>query len=398
MSVERFDVAILGGGLAGLSTAAALTASTRLSVALVEMRPNPPKGARAVYNDTIQKFGLQDAVLRAYTGMVYRSASGTAAYFDYGDEDSLSALDYRLACAILLGRARDDGLELRSGRAVGMERSGDLRLLLTGGSQIETRMLVDASGAAQWTARQLGVRPSAYASLCYGEILRGCAVEQPHAFTFLAPSSRYGNGGGWFYPLDDSAASFGYSLVTPNPGQPRDTAWRYHAARAEFQPFARQVQGARVEAIEGGAVPLGRVSRFCDDGILRVGDAGGQAHAWSVEGCRPALENGLLAAEVIAGAFDANRFDRAALSAFERAWLRDNHERFWRTESAADVVWSRPDARWEQFLRRYARYSGPAQYWQLRENRAGLFAQVYAVLGYARRRALRALRARRPGR
>ena len=29
-----------------------------------------------------------------------------------------------------------------------------------------------------------------------------------------------------------------------------------------------------MEAIEGGAVPLGRVSRFCDDGILRVGDAG----------------------------------------------------------------------------------------------------------------------------
>jgi len=397
VNVERFDVAILGGGLAGLSTAAALTASTHLSVALVEMRPNSPGGARAIYNDTIRKFGLQGAVLRAYTGMAYRSATGTMAYFDYGEENSLSALDYRLACEILLRRALDDGLELRPGRAVGMERSGNLRLLLAGGGQIETRVLVDASGAAQWTARQLGLRPSAFASLCYGEILRGCAVEQPHAFAFLAPSSRYGNGGGWFYPLQDGGASFGYSLVTPNPGQPRDIAWRYHAAQAEFQPYARQVRGARVESIEGGAVPLGRVSRFSEDGILRVGDAGGQAHAWSVEGCRPALENGLLAASVIAGAFDANRFDRAALSAFERAWLRDNRERFWRTESAADVVWSRSDARWEQFLRRYARYSGKAQYWQLRENRAGLLTQAYAVLGFARRKVLRALGARRQG-
>lgn len=396
MSLERFDVAILGGGLAGLSTAVALTDSTRLSVALVEMRPNPRSGARAVYNDTIRMFGLQDAVLRAYTGMAYRSASGVAAYFDYGPENSLSALDYRHACEILLRRALDGGLEMRQARAIGLETTGAVRLRLAGSGQIETRVLVDASGAAQWTARQTGARTSAYASLCYGEILRGCDVEQPHAFAFLAPSSRYGNGGGWFYPLDDGAASFGYSLVAPNPGRPRNIAWRYHAARAEFQPYARQVQGAQVEAIEGGAVPLGRVSRFCDDGILRVGDAGGQAHAWSVEGCRPALENGLLAARVIAGAFAANRFDRAALSVFERDWLRDNRERFWRTESAADVVWNRPDARWEQFLRRYAGYSGEAQYWQLRENRAGLFAQVYAVLGFARRQSLRWLRARRP--
>jgi len=61
------------------------------------------------------------------------------------------------------------------------------------------------------------------------------------------------------------------------------------------------------------------------------------------------------------------------------------------------VVWSRSDARWEQFLRRYARYSGKAQYWQLRENRAGLLPQAYAVLGFARRKVLRALGARRQG-
>lgn len=395
MSLERFDVTILGGGLAGLSTAVALAASTRLSIALVEMRASPPGGARAVYNDTIRQFGLQAAVLRAYTGMAYRSASGTTAYFDYGPETSLSALDYRLACRILLRRALDGGLEPRQARAVALDTSGPPRLLLAGGSQIETRVLVDASGPAQWTARQMGVRRSQHASLCYGEHLTGCALEEPHVFAFLAPNRRYGNGGGWFYPLEDGAASFGYSLVTPTGQQTRAIAGQYHAAKTEFQPYARQVRAAQVESVEGGAVPLGRVGRFCDDGILRVGDAGGQANAWSVEGCRPALENGLLAAQVIASAFAANRFDRAALSAFERAWLSDNRERFWRTESAADVVWNRPDARWEHFLRRYARYSGAAQYWQLRENRANLFEQIYSYLGFARRQTLRWLRWRR---
>lgn len=393
MSAERFDVLILGGGLAGLSTALALTCATRLNVALVEMRVRSSPTIRAVYNDTIEKFGLQAAVRQPYTAMAFHSAGGSSARFDYGETESLSALDYAHACALLRQRAVENGLILRPGRALRLvTNAGAARLLLAGGAELESQVLVDASGPAQWSARQLGVRRSCYVSRCYGERLAGCRVAQPQTFAFLVQHPRFGNGGGWFYPLGEDTVSAGYSLVTPIGLAPRDTAWRWAAARAEFPFLTPQLTGARCESIEGGAIPIGRVGHFCDDRILRVGDAAGQANPWSVEGCRPALENGRLAAQTIQHAFSTNRFDRTALQPYEEAWEQDNRERFWRTHSVAEITWGRSEAEWERFLRAYARLSPARQYQHLRENRAGFLGQIYSWLGYARRGSLQWLR------
>lgn len=395
MSAERCDVLILGGGLAGLSTALALTTTTRLAVALVEMRPAANRSVRAVYNDAIHKFGLEDAVLQSYTAMAFHSAYGTSVRFEYGEKDSLSALDYACACQILRQRAVDSGLLLRPGRAVHLDVSErGVLLSLAGGMELETELLVDASGAAQWTARQMGVRGSRYVSRCYGQRLAGCAVEEPQTFAFLAPHHHFGNGGGWLYPVGNGVLSAGYSLVTPAQQAPRDTAWRWAAARTEFPLLARQVAGSAQVSIEGGAIPVGRVERFCDDRILRVGDAAGQANPWSVEGCRPALENGVLAAQVIDFAFRSNDFQRTVLDWYEIAWKKDNRERFWRTASVAEVHWGRSDADWERFLRRYGQIPSARQYLDLRDNRTNFFGQMYSWLGFARRESLKWLRQR----
>ena len=290
-------------------------------------------------------------------------------------------------------RAVDSGLLVQPGRAVHLDVfDHGLRLRLADGMELQAAILVDASGAAQWTARQMGGRGSTYISRCYGQRLTGCAVEEPQTFAFLAPHQRFGNGGGWLYPLGEGALSAGYSLVTPAQQAPRDTAWRWAAARADFPLLARQMTGAAQVSVEGGAIPVGRVERFCDDRILRVGDAAGQANPWSVEGCRPALENGVLAAQVIAYAFRSNNFERAVLDRFEIAWKKDNRERFWRTASVAELHWGRSDADWEHFLRRYGQIPPARQYIDLRENRTNIFGQVYSWLGFARRRSLKWLR------
>ncbi|MEX0704589.1 MAG: NAD(P)/FAD-dependent oxidoreductase [Planctomycetales bacterium] len=58
------------------------------------------------------------------------------------------------------------------------------------------------------------------------------------------------------------------------------------------------------------------VPRLVDDGVLLVGDAAGLAYPQSGEGIRPAVESGLMAADVILDA--AGEYDRARLAPYAR--------------------------------------------------------------------------------
>ena len=397
MSEENFDVVILGGGLAGLSTAVYLAENTHLSIGLVDMRnPGSNRTIRSVYQDSVQKFGLEDAVIRNYHSFIFHSISGTYLKFDYGNRISC-AVDYSKACQILCSRAHSRGVEFRKERAISLlqatpEPREQIGLGLVGNSTIMAQVLVDASGPSQWAARQLGIRKSRYFSCCYGERLKGCPIDDYSAFRFLTPHKVYGNGGGWFYPLEEGVASFGYSIVVPCNQVNRDTFLRYQSAKKEFPPYSTWFAQAQREFVEGGMIPVGRIGQFCNDRLICVGDAAGQANSWSVEGCRPALENGQTAGQVIQLAFEKKRFDRDFLSIFETRWDKKNRERFWRTESVSEITWSRTEKQWEKFLKAYQTFTPEQQYWQLRENRVGWLWQVYALGGYARRQLVKRLR------
>ena len=56
--------------------------------------------------------------------------------------------------------------------------------------------------------------------------------------------------------------------------------------------------------------------KVLDDGVLLIGDAAGLAYPASGEGIRPAVESGLMAAEVIAKA--AGDYRRASLAGYEK--------------------------------------------------------------------------------
>jgi flavin-dependent dehydrogenase len=393
--MDKCDVLIVGGGIAGLSAAVALCSESDLKVILVEREKiGSNRTTPAVFWETVREFGLEESVLAQYTGFIHHSPLGAYARFDFG-RTVLAGLDYQKACDILYKRAVDKGLAFV--KAGGADFSPPIpdpkRPLVVGldtGDRIQAEVLIDASGHAQWSAKLLHIETSAFFSHCFGELLAGCLIEEPSSFRFLGPTQRYGNGGGWLYPTGKESASIGYSRVVPDAkGNIADLISGYEAAKREFRPYSEWVKSGLRERVESGIVPVGRIGRFCTDRILIVGDAAGQAHPWVVEGCRPALQNGRLCARVVLGAFASGRFDRSFLLSYERQWNKANRERFWRTASVAELTWNQSDAEWDNFIRGAGKLSPEQMLLIMRDNRALFFHKAYAVAGYIRRRAVK---------
>lgn len=397
--MDKCDVLIVGGGIAGLSAAVTLCTESDLRVILVEkLNIGSNLTTPAVLWETVREFGLEDSILGRYTGFIHHSPLGAYAHFDFG-RVVLAALDYQRACDILYSRATDNGLAFAKAGALDFSPQlpdplKPLVIRLDTGDRIESRLLIDASGHIQWAANLLNIKRSGYYSHCFGELLAGCSIEDVSSFRFLGPTRRYGNGGGWLYPAGDKSVSMGYSRVTPEYADNRsDLIAGYEAAKKEFRPYSDWVKRGVRERVELGTVPVGRIGKFSADRILIVGDAAGQAHPWVVEGCRPALNNGRLCARVAIDAFAKERFDHAFLSAYERQWNKTNRERFWRTSSVAELVWNQSDKDWDSMIANCGRLSPEQMLISMRDNHASLFHKAYAVAGHIRRGAVKRLSA-----
>ncbi len=393
--MEKADVVIVGGGMAGLSTAAVLCAESNLKVALLEKNAiGSNQAVRAVFKEAVEEFGLEGSVLQKYTGFIWHSPLGAYAKFDYKSVELL-ALDYQEACHILCDRACSCGLTTYPVRAVGWspqypDPQKPVVVHLGNGASIQTEILVDAAGTSQWAARHLQIKLSPLYSICHGELIKGCHVEDEQYFRFLGPNSVYGNGGGWMYPAGEATMSIGYSVVVSHPHLERtNLVSGYVSAKREFYPYAEWVKGGIRERIEGGIVPVGRIGRFVTNRIMIVGDAAGQAHPWTVEGCRPSLYNGRLAANAILHAFETKHFDHQTLSVYEREWSKVNRERFWRSKSVADITWERSDEGWDQVISATKKLPPEMQLRIMRDNPASPFQKIYAMGGYARRQAVK---------
>ncbi|MBI4845902.1 MAG: NAD(P)/FAD-dependent oxidoreductase [Candidatus Omnitrophica bacterium] len=395
--MRKTEVAIIGGGMAGLSAAAALCENSKLNVTLIEKdNVGVNETVRAVFTEIIEEFGLGKSILSNYSRYVFHSALGEQAYFDY-KKNVMVAIDYKKACNELLERALSKGLILIKQKAVNFSSVSPESLLLINlkdGDSVITELLIDASGYTQWAAHYLHIPVSRYYSVSYGELLKKCQIEDVKAFRLLAPNSSYGNGGGWAYPLDVATISFGYSIITEKlETYEAGLKKGYFEAKSKFEPYAAWINNAEKIREEAGIIPVGRIGRFVDERVLIIGDAAGQANPWSIEGCRPALLNGRLAAQITMKAFDKKKFNSSFLMQFEREWNQYNRERFWRTNSSSAITWFKTsDMQWDKIVASQKHLDPEVQFEYLKENKVPFLVTAYAIAGFIRRALVKKLK------
>jgi flavin-dependent dehydrogenase len=314
--MDHCDLLIVGGGPAGSSCAWKLR-NSGLDVTIVDKQNFPRHKVCGgwITPAVLAELEIDPAeyargrVCQPITAFRTGSIGGPAIDSDYGKPVSYGIR----RCEF------DDYLLRRSGarfvpnfNLTSLERRGDRWIA---NDRIETPMLVGAGGHFCPVARLTGSKPKREDAVVAQEAefemdaaqLAGCRVkpEAPELY-FCADMKGYG----WCFRKQNYL----------NVGLGRMDQHRLSEHVAAFLQFLREAGRVTFDVpatLLGHAYLLygSSARKLADDGLLLAGDAAGLAYSQSGEGIRPAIESGLLAAQVIAGA--QGDYSRRALEPYE---------------------------------------------------------------------------------
>jgi 2-polyprenyl-6-methoxyphenol hydroxylase-like FAD-dependent oxidoreductase len=324
------DVAVVGGGPAGLALACA-AAARGLDVVVLERRQGAldkacgegllPAGRRAL--EALGAAALVDpAACSRIDELRWIDPDGLAAVARLPAGGGLGVRRTALSAA-LRARAAAAGAEVRTGADVVAHRRERDRAVaaLAGGEEVQARVLVAADGLASPIRRREGLDVPVPGPARFG-VRRHFAVA-PWA---AAVEVHFAEGAeAYLTPVGPARVGVAFLFERPLAGreapvEPRAPA--FDALLARFPALQDRLAGARPDTEPRGAGPLARRARArVADRLVLLGDAAGYLDAVTGEGLSLAFGCALDLAAALPDAI-ARGADAAALRGYEVAWRR----------------------------------------------------------------------------
>ena len=351
MSDERFDVIIVGAGLAG-NVAAYLLANAGLETLVIERSENVGRknvtGGR-LYSHSLERifpdFASEAPVERKITKERVSFMTGdSATTIEYGAEKlgEQGKATYSVLRAKfdpwLAGKAEEAGAMYVTGMRVDevIKRDGKVVGVSAGGEEMEADVVLLADGVNSLLAQQLGLKPELKPSntaVGVKEVIKMDEEKIAHRFGnapgegtawLLAGDITGGNVGGGFLYTNKESISVGAVVTIADIGRnevaPRDVVDRIkeHPVIRPFLEGGETIEYSAHLVTEGG---YDMIPTLCDNGVLLAGDAGAFVMnlGFTVRGMDLAIESGRLAAETIIKAKEAGDFSAAKLSEYKKA-------------------------------------------------------------------------------
>ena len=367
------DVLIVGGGLAGLSTAKSILANSNYKVCLIEKKKNSDNNAlRLTFTDVIKNYDLMDCIRAEYNSFGIMSCYGARSMHRF-DDNRFVALDYKKSCDKFLNDLlSNSNFNCISDRATELDINEKyVRVSLKNNSPIDAKIFVDASGSGHFSLvqRDLGL-PKLY-SHSFGQSFEDCANGNVNEAWFFGASADYGSGGGWYYPLDEDKASVGFAVITQSSKFPSvRVREKYFKAIKEINPINQYLKSAKPVKLEAGTIPIDHISGFSGQRLLVTGDAAGQATPWMCMGIEPILYNSDMVADVAISALDANDFSASYLSKYDAEWNKKRLVQFNSVKNMNPQIWFAGDAVWDFIIEKDIALLTPQQFYErVRYNR-----------------------------
>jgi menaquinone-9 beta-reductase len=342
--MKEFDVAVVGAGPAGSSTAISL-AQHGMSVALIDRAIFPRDKLCGDFVNPINwpvldALGVSDDILALPHAKISTFRITTA-----GGADAISALpaqgDHPFGLGLrrfhldhgLLERAKRIGVSVNEGvKVTGIERdSRGWRLDLDRRGNLgsaRAKLLVGADGRNSWVARRLGVvshRTKPPSSVGFEIQLKNvCAVG--HSVEI----HQFAGGYAGLLRVDENTVNLGFAVRQSHLGRaPSFENLRQNLFRGNRFLQARLIDAEPVSALRSVSPVYFPRRRCFGADFLLVGDAARVTEPVTGEGIYFALRSGQLAATTIAAALREGQLSLARLSQYDRACRTEFGARLW---------------------------------------------------------------------
>ena len=358
MNTSSCDVAVVGGGPAGLATAAR-TAQAGLKSIVFERDHAIGEPVRTSGGSFVKPLRALGVPSRCWHEVhVIRVVGPTTEAVKRFRRPLGCVLDVRATYQWLAAQAADAGAEIRlkahvkqaitdtGGRITGIE----VRDQLHGTEQVAAKVVVDASGHTGFIAREAGLRSGNERSAVGLELeVHAPAYDQDEAIFWLGDTIAPG-GYGWAFPLGRDRVRLGIGLVRPDSdAEPRELLTKLReVVERDLGP------GTTAGAIEqhSGLMPVldPRGVTNTGDGLVAVGDAAGQGSTLLGEGIRYAITAGRMAGDAIVAA--GGDYSARALSPYAEAWRRATRRDLLLSHAVNKRIVAYRDADWDRAIRR----------------------------------------------
>jgi digeranylgeranylglycerophospholipid reductase len=321
---EKYDIAVVGGGPAGLSAAysAAKAGARVILLEKDEAIAHSVRTSGVTWIDAMDRLGIPDKYYNPIQN--YRFVSPSNDIMIRGSEPRSCVLDVRGMYQYLAFLAAEAGAEImvrsnvinvvkEGNRVAGVKAStpkGDLA--------VHSTLVIDASGFSTSVARKAGAA---------GEWRRygvgaeyECYCDNSDSATWvLMVGQQYSKAGyAWIFPLSKNRVRIGVGIGRPeSSADPLDLLNTMMEKR--LKPLGALGKIQPIELHYGFIPNEGVRQNSIADGLLMVGDSAGQSNPLVLEGIRYAIEFGRLAGQVGTNSLARNA-SRESLAEYEKTW------------------------------------------------------------------------------
>jgi digeranylgeranylglycerophospholipid reductase len=323
---EKFDIAVVGGGPAGLS-AAYSAAKGGAKVILFEKDESIAHSIRTsgvTWISEMERLGIPSKFYNPIRN--YRFVSPSNDVLITGNDSRSCVLDIRGTYQHLAFLAAKQGVQLmvksnvidviKDGhRVAGVKASTPKGRLI-----VRSTLVIDASGFSTFVGRKAGVAGQ-WKRYGVGAEYE-CYCDDIDSTTWvLMVGQKYSDAGyAWVFPLSANRVRIGVGVGRPESNaEPLEKLHKIIEKRLKPLDALREGKIQPLELHYGFIPNEGMRSTSIADGLIMVGDSAGQSNPLVLEGIRYAIEFGRLAGKVGADSLSLNS-NRESLLEYERSW------------------------------------------------------------------------------
>jgi digeranylgeranylglycerophospholipid reductase len=319
------DIAVVGGGPAGLSAAYA-AARSGAKVILFEKDESIAHNIRTsgvTWIEEIEKLGITSEHYNPIKNYCFISPSNEVTI--RGSTAKSCVLNVRSAFQHLAFLAAEEGSQI-------MVKSNVINVIVDSNNRISglkvttpkgdvvigSKLVIDASGFNTSIARRLGIVNEWRRYGVGAEYECYCEKVDTETWTLLVGRDYSEAGYAWVFPVSKNRIRIGVGIGRPE--SKVDPLQKLNSIlEKKLNPFHKMGKITPIELHYGFIPNEGLRKSTVFDGLLLVGDSAGQANPLLLEGIRYAIEFGRLAGKIGAMSLP-NNSSKASLIEYERTW------------------------------------------------------------------------------